>query len=147
MHIFIVFMFNFNLISTLLGPISGKGLFISDAIALRNKQQPYWELLVSLWYPDELVVVFECFTVIKGISMITFTPLSGAARSSRSTPLAYILQVDDVRILLDCGSPDWSPEDSSSSAVKSEDIEETSYHWEEYCRALRECVALFSHRW
>lgn len=72
--------------------------------------------------------------------MITFTPLSGAARSSSTTPLAYILQVDDVRILLDCGSPDWSPEASSSSAVKSEDIEEARYHWEDYCQALRECV-------
>ncbi|KAF7985231.1 hypothetical protein HWV62_7878 [Athelia sp. TMB] len=70
--------------------------------------------------------------------MITFTPLSGAARSSRTTPLAYILQVDDVRILLDCGSPDWSPEDSSSSSIKSEDIQATSYHWEEYCQRLRE---------
>lgn len=69
--------------------------------------------------------------------MITFTPLSGAARSSRSIPLAYLLQVDDVRILLDCGSPDWNPEALPSSAVKSEDIQEASYHWEDYCQALR----------
>jgi cleavage and polyadenylation specificity factor subunit 2 len=75
--------------------------------------------------------------------MITFTPLSGAARSSRSAPLAYLLQVDDVRILLDCGSPDWNPEDSSSSAVKSEDTQETSFHWEGYCKALREYVLVF----
>ncbi|KAJ7683990.1 beta-lactamase-like protein [Mycena rosella] len=61
--------------------------------------------------------------------MITFTPLSGAAHSSRTTPLAYLLQVDDVRILLDCGSPDWSPEES---------VEEREFHWEEYCQALRE---------
>lgn len=61
--------------------------------------------------------------------MITFTPLSGAARSSRTVPLAYILQVDDVRILLDCGSPDWCPE--------------TKEHpWEEYCEALRQSVIL-----
>lgn len=65
--------------------------------------------------------------------MITFTPLSGAARSSRSTPLAYLLQIDDVRILLDCGSPDWSPEPSLSRT-------EEAYHWEEYCRTLRELV-------
>ena len=60
--------------------------------------------------------------------MITFTPLSGAARSTRTTPLAYILQVDDVRILLDCGSPDWAPEHQV----------EDEGEWEEYCRALRE---------
>jgi cleavage and polyadenylation specificity factor subunit 2 len=75
--------------------------------------------------------------------MITFTPLSGAARSSRSAPLAYLLQVDDVRILLDCGSPDWNPEGSSLSVMKSEDIQETSFHWEDYCQALREYVLMF----
>ena len=58
--------------------------------------------------------------------MITFTPLSGAARSSRTVPLAYLLQVDDVRILLDCGAPDWCPEDTSS-AVKEEDLQERFY--------------------
>lgn len=71
--------------------------------------------------------------------MITFTPLSGSARSSRTTPLAYLLQVDDVRILLDCGSPDWCPESTSSADT---DTEDTSYHWEQYCQALRECVYL-----
>ena len=71
--------------------------------------------------------------------MITFTPLSGAARSSRTVPLAYLLQVDDVRILLDCGSPDWCPE-GMSSAVKEEDLVESSIHWEQYCQALREYV-------
>ena len=50
--------------------------------------------------------------------MITFTPLSGPARSPRTVPLAYLLQVDDVRILLDCGSPDWCPE-----AIKEEEGE------------------------
>ncbi len=70
--------------------------------------------------------------------MITFTPLSGAARSSRTTPLAYLLQVDDVRILLDCGSPDWCPEEATSSTVKEEDLEQKSYHWEQYCEALKE---------
>ncbi|KAJ7638939.1 beta-lactamase-like protein [Roridomyces roridus] len=66
--------------------------------------------------------------------MITFTPLSGAADSSRTTPLAYLLQVDDVRILLDCGSPDWSPEQSSLTPT------EQDFDWEEYCQALRECA-------
>ncbi|KAJ7590894.1 beta-lactamase-like protein [Mycena floridula] len=62
--------------------------------------------------------------------MITFTALSGAARSSRTIPLCYLLQVDDVKILLDCGSPDWCPETAFN--------EEPNYHWEEYCQALRE---------
>ncbi|KAF8195690.1 beta-lactamase-like protein [Mycena galopus ATCC 62051] len=65
--------------------------------------------------------------------MITFTPLSGAAHSSRTTPLAYLLQVDDVRILLDCGSPDWSPELAPGTG-------EPTFHWEEYCQSLRECA-------
>lgn len=47
--------------------------------------------------------------------MITFTPLSGSAHSQNISPLAYLLQVDDVRILLDCGSPDWRPEPSFST--------------------------------
>ena len=71
--------------------------------------------------------------------MITFTPLSGAARSSQTTPLSYLLQVDDVRILLDCGSPDWCPEEeASSSEVKEEDLQEKKHHWEQYCNALKE---------
>ncbi|TFY83336.1 hypothetical protein EWM64_g677 [Hericium alpestre] len=69
--------------------------------------------------------------------MLTFTPLSGAARSSRTGPLAYILQVDDVTVLLDCGSPDWCPE-PSSSALKTDDLEDQSSHWERYCQKLRE---------
>ncbi|KAJ7240326.1 beta-lactamase-like protein [Mycena haematopus] len=67
--------------------------------------------------------------------MITFTPLSGAAHSSRTTPLAYLLQVDDVRILLDCGSPDWSPENPALDGS-----EQPTFHWEEYCQSLRECA-------
>ncbi|KIY49386.1 hypothetical protein FISHEDRAFT_41247 [Fistulina hepatica ATCC 64428] len=59
--------------------------------------------------------------------MITFMPLSGDARSSRTSPLCYLLQVDDVCILLDCGSPDWSPESP-----------ETPYPWENYCASLRQ---------
>lgn len=74
--------------------------------------------------------------------MITFTPLSGAARSSRTVPLAYLLQVDDVRILLDCGSPDWCPEEpeGTSSAVREEDLQERHYDWEKYCETLKEYV-------
>ncbi|KAG5732051.1 Cleavage and polyadenylation specificity factor subunit 2 [Termitomyces sp. T112] len=68
--------------------------------------------------------------------MITFTPLSGAARSSQTSPLAYLLQVDDVRILLDCGSPDWAPEPHHT--IIPEGSEEAAYHWETYCNALRD---------
>ncbi|KAH9931771.1 beta-lactamase-like protein [Amylocystis lapponica] len=63
--------------------------------------------------------------------MITFTPLSGAAGSSRTVPLAYILQVDDVRILLDCGSPDWCPESSGTN-------QDSLWPWDKYCEALKE---------
>lgn len=65
--------------------------------------------------------------------MITFTPLSGAAGTVRTVPLAYLLQVDDVRILLDCGSPDWCPEPSSEEG---DDVPS----WTKYCDALKECV-------
>ncbi|KAJ7068461.1 beta-lactamase-like protein [Mycena amicta] len=61
--------------------------------------------------------------------MITFTPLVGAAHSSQTTPLCYLLQIDDVRILLDCGAPDWSPEDQSNP---------DAFPWEDYCQTLRE---------
>jgi cleavage and polyadenylation specificity factor subunit 2 len=40
--------------------------------------------------------------------------LSGAAKSSRISPLVYLLQVDDINILFDCRSPDWCPEPTSS---------------------------------
>ncbi|KAG8961095.1 hypothetical protein FRC03_005791 [Tulasnella sp. 419] len=41
--------------------------------------------------------------------MIIFTPLSASARSSTTTTaLAYVLQLDDVKILLDCGTPPWN---------------------------------------
>jgi cleavage and polyadenylation specificity factor subunit 2 len=71
--------------------------------------------------------------------MITFTPLSGAARSNSASPLSYLLQVDDVRILLDCGSPDWTPENVSSLTSESEDGE-IKYPWTEYCESLRRLV-------
>ena len=35
--------------------------------------------------------------------MLTFTPLSDTAKPSRTNPLAYLVQVDDGNILLDCG--------------------------------------------
>jgi len=43
--------------------------------------------------------------------MITFTPLSSSSRiASTSTaatpPLAYLIELDDIKILVDCGSPD-----------------------------------------
>jgi cleavage and polyadenylation specificity factor subunit 2 len=57
--------------------------------------------------------------------MITFTPLAGSARSDSALPLAYILEIDDVKVLLDCGSPDWHPDDdiitgSEALAVRDE---------------------------
>jgi cleavage and polyadenylation specificity factor subunit 2 len=74
--------------------------------------------------------------------MLTFTPLSGAAKSSRTNPLAYLLQVDDINILLDCGSPDWCPE-SHSSTTEGDDVMQTEnkFPWEQYCDKLRECVS------
>lgn len=66
--------------------------------------------------------------------MITFTPLAGAARSQSQSPLAYLLQVDDVRILLDCGSPDWMQEPSPFS----QDAESSStLPWQEYCDNMK----------
>ncbi|KIK43361.1 hypothetical protein CY34DRAFT_803861 [Suillus luteus UH-Slu-Lm8-n1] len=66
--------------------------------------------------------------------MITFTPLSGAARSSRTVPLAYLLQVDDIRILLDCGSPDWNPENIETQSESGDGV---TYPWQEYCDIVR----------
>ena len=78
------------------------------------------------------VSVFQCN------AMITFTPLSGAAHSSNATPLAYLLQVDDVRILLDCGSPDWTPEPSPFE--EHSENESGDVPWAKYCEALQKCV-------
>src|SRR5712672_2691164 len=71
--------------------------------------------------------------------MLTFTPLSGAAKSSRTSPLAYLLQVDDINILLDCGSPDWCPEPFSAT-TEGDDVTENDFYWERYCDKLREYV-------
>lgn len=72
--------------------------------------------------------------------MITFTPLSGAARSDSVSPLSYLLQVDDVRILLDCGSPDWSPE-SPSAPAGGDGNSKIQHYWTEYCETLRRSAA------
>ncbi|KAF5333487.1 hypothetical protein D9611_002645 [Ephemerocybe angulata] len=69
--------------------------------------------------------------------MITFTPLAGAARSTSTTPLSYVLQVDDVRILLDCGSPDWMQEPSPFSENMQTDEESSTPPWQEYCDKLK----------
>ncbi|THH11733.1 hypothetical protein EW145_g469 [Phellinidium pouzarii] len=69
--------------------------------------------------------------------MITFTPLSGGARLPRTVPLAYLLQVDDVRILLDCGSPDWCPERLNSVGTNKPHNQD-QFSWEKYCKALKE---------
>ena len=71
--------------------------------------------------------------------MITFTPLSGPARSERIQPLAYLLQVDDIRVLLDCGAPDWCPE-QSTSALTEDHLNDQAFHWNKYCDTLREYV-------
>jgi cleavage and polyadenylation specificity factor subunit 2 len=70
--------------------------------------------------------------------MITFTPLSGAVGTHRTVPLAYLLQVDDVRILLDCGSPDWTPEEHRPTPDLGQS---TNFPWSHYCNALREYVS------
>ena len=69
--------------------------------------------------------------------MITFTPLSGAARESRTTPLCYLLQIDDVKILIDCGSPDWAPEPSPFTP---EQTKTAIPSWTEYCDALEKLL-------
>lgn len=75
--------------------------------------------------------------------MITFTPLAGAARSKSQSPLAYILQVDDVRILLDCGSPDWVQEASPFLQDMQTDVESASTPpWQEYCENVKKCENL-----
>lgn len=53
-----------------------------------------------------------------------FTVLSGDGHSAKEKPLAYLLQIDDVRILLDCGSPEWCPENSHAD-------------WSSYTSALK----------
>lgn len=45
--------------------------------------------------------------------MITLTPLSGPYPA----PLAYLLTVDNARILLDCGAPDHAPEFAPSTSL------------------------------
>jgi hypothetical protein len=64
-------------------------------------------------------------------NMITFTPLAGSARSDSALPLAYILEIDDVKVLLDCGSPDWHPDDDIKAG------NEALAAREEYCAQLQ----------
>ncbi|KAG8749879.1 hypothetical protein FRC12_013176 [Ceratobasidium sp. 428] len=68
--------------------------------------------------------------------MITFTPLTGGATSSRTTPLCYILQIDDVRILLDCGAPDWHPENTPSGSTDASENQPVEPSWAAYCEEL-----------
>ncbi|KIM25567.1 hypothetical protein M408DRAFT_74190 [Serendipita vermifera MAFF 305830] len=63
--------------------------------------------------------------------MITFTPLAGSARSDAVLPLAYVLEIDDVKILLDCGSPDWHPDEDLKVG------EQATAFREEYCDQLK----------
>ena len=49
--------------------------------------------------------------------MIIFTPLAGSGRSTIVSPLAYLLQIDDVRILLDCGAPSWNADPGSTETL------------------------------
>jgi cleavage and polyadenylation specificity factor subunit 2 len=55
-----------------------------------------------------------------------FTSLSGDSQSASSQPLAYVLQIDDIKILLDCGSPEWCPESDEDRT------------WQRYTTALKE---------
>ncbi|KAJ1309040.1 hypothetical protein OPQ81_004721 [Rhizoctonia solani] len=68
--------------------------------------------------------------------MITFTPLTGGAATTRTIPLCYILQIDDVRILLDCGAPDWHPEPSTEANDTTGESQQGEPHWVRYCEQL-----------
>ncbi|KAI0684632.1 hypothetical protein BC835DRAFT_1462711 [Cytidiella melzeri] len=65
----------------------------------------------------------------------------------------YLLQVDNVHILLDCGLPDWCPEAKEEDCGEERMEKEKPagvYGWEEYCRVLREnapsiALVLLSH--
>ncbi|KAG9018843.1 hypothetical protein FRB90_009130 [Tulasnella sp. 427] len=54
--------------------------------------------------------------------MLVFTPLAGSGRSEQTRPLCYLLTIDDVNILLDCGSfPPGTPTEKTEgyySALK-----------------------------
>lgn len=56
---------------------------------------------------------------------ITLTPLSGSGSvkegdiNDKSEPFCYLLEVDDARILLDCGSRDWESDSSHSFKYES----------------------------
>ncbi|KAF8338964.1 beta-lactamase-like protein [Cantharellus anzutake] len=65
------------------------------------------------------------------------TALSGDGHWSAEKPFAYLLQIDDVKILLDCGSPEWCTENGQAD-------------WTSYTSALKAIapsvdLVLFSH--
>ncbi|EJU06116.1 hypothetical protein DACRYDRAFT_73414 [Dacryopinax primogenitus] len=85
--------------------------------------------------------------------MIVFTPLCGSAQST-SVPNAfcYLLQIDDIRVLLDCGAPDWRL--GAGEDVEGEDEaasrRETKKWWSEYLSLLTRTapeidLVLFTH--
>ncbi|KIO32800.1 hypothetical protein M407DRAFT_211516 [Tulasnella calospora MUT 4182] len=52
--------------------------------------------------------------------MLAFTPLAGSGRSEQTRPLCYLLTIDDVNILLDCGSfPPGTPADKTEAYYSS----------------------------
>jgi cleavage and polyadenylation specificity factor subunit 2 len=68
--------------------------------------------------------------------MISFTPLAGAAYNDSIIPVAYILEIDEVKILLDCGSPDWHSDDRLGLQERSE------VKWKSYCAELQRYAVL-----
>ncbi|KAG8856093.1 hypothetical protein FRB91_001267 [Serendipita sp. 411] len=76
--------------------------------------------------------------------MVSFTPLSGGACSDFTLPLAYVLDIDGAKILLDCGSPDWHAEDDITNETERYKVIDG------YCTELRRLspeidVVLISH--
>lgn len=63
--------------------------------------------------------------------MVSFTPLAGGAHSASTIPLAYLLDIDGAKILLDCGSPDWHLDDDLKVGEEQKQI------FESYCAQLQ----------
>lgn len=77
--------------------------------------------------------------------MIVFTPLSGSAVSdSTPRPFAHLLQIDDVKVLLDCGSPDWRLGAGEETDGQDEEVDADREHrfWDEYLELLERYVSL-----
>ena len=74
--------------------------------------------------------------------MIIFTPLSGSALSSSTPrPFCYLLQIDDVRVLLDCGAPDWRLGTGEKAEAQDPDAApEAEKHWASYLELLERYV-------